>query len=135
MNVGQNREPVREVQLVHEAAESLRAIGWKVEEEPLVGHVRPDLIAVSPNDNHVFVVEFKVGKSPSVHFGALAQLAQYREAVASAKHGRVTPILVTNAAIHEQVQDVADGLGIRVFSGAPDTLPTTLFSGLQPLAD
>lgn len=130
-----NAESIHELDLVRKAAEHLRGVGWSVQEEPLVGHMRPDLIAESPGGQKVFVIEFKVGTSPSVHFGALAQLSQYREAVEADKQGDVTPVLVTNAAIHEQVQHAADDLGIQVFSATAESLPDTLFSGLQPLVE
>src|ERR1700730_9774061 len=63
--------------VVQALEDGLRGQRWQVEEEPLIGTVRPDLVATDPNGvSYVFEVKAEAAEA---HLGAVAQVEAYRD--------------------------------------------------------
>jgi hypothetical protein len=124
----QRSGPAEHTALVHMLANQLQAEGWKVNEEPLISTVRPDLIATKEGKApHVF--EIKTG---SAHLGAVAQVEAYRNALSAQSSERPTAVLVVLDEAPSELEDAARRAGVelwRISAGDPaDTV-----ASLDPL--
>jgi|SRR5665811_1216422 len=59
--------------------------GWEVQREPIIGGVRPDIVAHGPNGTS-YVIEVKQGELEA-NLGAVAQVEAFRNAVAKKSGG------------------------------------------------
>lgn len=104
---------------------------WVVEEEPLVGTTRPDLVLRSP-EGATYVVELKVGRG-SAHFGSLAQVATFKEEYEDARAVKgVKGMLVTNMTAQESLVKAAKSLDIEVVAvgGGPGEMAEKVFKSI-----
>jgi hypothetical protein len=102
-----------------------------VEEEPLVGATRPDLVLRSP-EGATYVVELKVGRG-SAHFGSLAQVATLKEQYEDARAVKgVKGMLVTNMTTQESLVKAAKSLDIQVVpvGGGPGEMAEKVFKSI-----
>lgn len=116
--------------LIDQVAKRLRARGWSVDVEPVLGPSRPDLVARRP-DGYAAVLEFKIAAAiRPVHFASLAQVASYaRLAEAYLQVQEAFPVLIVSAAAPAAIEEAAVALGVQLI-----TLRTVEPSG-QPAAE
>jgi hypothetical protein len=107
-------------------------INWKVEVQPQVGLVQPDLIAWSPDRSEMRVFELKAGPSP-IHTGVLGQLNIFQQAVKSRfPDVDVRSALITTSPVDEQLKSLAGTLDLGIFSvGGADSIATDLTAFLS----
>jgi hypothetical protein len=91
---------------------------WEVEDEAIVGTVRPDLLLRDPQ-GHVFVAEINFGEGAS-HFGSVAQAASNASSASSFLHSAVKAFLVTDQELPSGVSEAAEKLGVAVVGGSPE---------------
>lgn len=110
--------PVEHASLVHMLADRLVANGWKVNVEPLVSTVRPDLVATKAGmAPHVFEV-----KAHSAHLGGVAQVEAYRNVLEAQSGASSQAVLVVVDDAPSQLEAAAEGAGIEIWRipfGAP----------------
>jgi RecB family endonuclease NucS len=85
---------------------------WEVQDDPVFGSVRPDLVIRDPA-GHVTVAEVKFGEG-AAHFGSIAQVASYATLVAEILGDEVRGVLVTDQVLPPGVADAAKKLGVDV---------------------
>ena len=104
---------------------------WAVEEEPVIGATRPDLVLRSP-EGATYVVELKVGHG-SAHFGSLAQVATFKEEYEDARAVKgVKGMLVTNMTTQDSLVEAAKSLDIQVVAvgGGPGEMAEKVFKSI-----
>jgi RecB family endonuclease NucS len=113
-------------QVVDVAANVLRNSRWQVEQEPVVGTMRPDIIARDP-DGKTYVFEVKAGKQ-NAFLGAVAQVEGYRDRLAEG--GKTAQgVLVLAGDAPSELDDVARSAGValvRATSGSPTDIEESL---------
>lgn len=103
-------------------ADAFRSEGWHVEEQPVLGTARPDLLISRPSGEQI-VVEVKATRSP-IHFGDIAQLTAYaRLAETTRQLSDVRTALFTTGTLSAAARDAAEQLG--VFAYDDDRLNTS----------
>lgn len=86
--------------------------GWRVQREPIVGSVRPDIVACAPSGTS-YVIEVKQG-GLDVNLGAVAQVEAFRNAVAEESGGDAKGMLVVAGEIPDDLGAVAERADIGV---------------------
>jgi RecB family endonuclease NucS len=113
-------------QVVDAAAKTLRGSDWVVEQEPVVGTMRPDIIAHDP-EGTTYVIELKTGKQ-NAYLGAVAQVEGYRDRLA--EQGLIARgVLVLAGDAPSELDDVAKSAGVelvRATSGSPTDIGESL---------
>jgi hypothetical protein len=107
---------------------------WFVREQPLIGFSQPDMLLQSPHQRN-FLIEVKLTSGP-LHFGTLAQLAQFRDIYKEANPGgNVYGVLVTNASVATTIVNAARELELDVVaaSGPPSVVADALLERLRQL--
>lgn len=98
--------------------DALRSQRWQVEEEPLIGTVRPDLVATDPNGtSYVFEVKAEAAEA---HLGAVAQVEAYRDSLRQQLGREARGVLVLVADAPKELDDVARAAGVTVWRASPD---------------
>lgn len=109
----------------HRLADTLEAVGWRVETEPRLGRLRPDVVAEDKNGRS-YVIEIKVGRAGS-HFGAVAQAAQQARVAQDLEHlERVVPVLLVVDADAGLVEEAAHELGVALLTVETETVSDDL---------
>lgn len=104
-----------------EVAEELEGEGWTVEQEPVYGAMRPDIVARSPQGT-MYVFEIKARASGSATFSDLAQAKAYAHAVGQVSGGAVVkPVLATTLDVSQAMNEAAQALGVGVVSAPGQT--------------
>jgi RecB family endonuclease NucS len=102
-----------------ETLESMGASEWTVQEQPIIGSFRPDIL-VRDASGRATVVEVKFGGGSS-HFGWVAQLASLKRAVESSEGVSVARgILVTDRDVSEGLKQTAGELGVELVNAGSD---------------
>jgi hypothetical protein len=133
MEVASGQAGRPESTLIDELGFRLDALGWNVEKEPLLGTLRPDVVAQSP-DGTVYLIEVKLGNG-SAHFSALAQVTAMKEALETQTNKPIHPVIVTNMDVFDGVRDAAHELHVDVISGPTTELPGQLVGWLGSKPD
>jgi RecB family endonuclease NucS len=113
-------------QVVDAAAKVLRDSSWQVDREPVVGTMRPDIIARDP-DGKTYVFEIKAGKQ-NAFLGAVAQVEGYRDRLAEGGQA-ARGVLVLAGDAPSELDDVARSAGValvRATSGSPADIEESL---------
>jgi RecB family endonuclease NucS len=97
-------------QLMGAVAETLREGAWDVQLEPIVGTVRPDLVARGPS-GQTYVIEVKQADT-AAWLGAVAQVEAYRNALAEECGDDAKGLLVMVGDTPEALGDVAARAGV-----------------------
>lgn len=84
--------------------------GWQVEVEPIVGNVRPDIVAREPSGIS-YVIEVK-GADLEANLGAVAQVETFRNAVAEDRGEEVKGMLLVTGEPPEGLDAIARGANI-----------------------
>jgi hypothetical protein len=84
---------------------------WQVEREPVVGSVRPDIVALSPSGAR-YVFEVKQSELDT-NLGAVAQVETFRNAVDVQEGGSTTGVLLVAGTVPSDLYGIA---GIEVVS-------------------
>lgn len=102
-----------QARILNELTTTLRKSDWKVELEPRIDYVEPDIVATDP-DKAMYVIEVKTGNAP-IHTGVLGQLNIFNEAV-KAKHpeSSVRSLLLTTSPVDDSVSGLAGQLGLEI---------------------
>ncbi len=108
-------------QAERQVAAHLERKGWRVQMEPMIGMMRPDIVAQSP-EGDTYVFEIKVGPTGgSATFSDLAQANAYAHGIGQVSDlANVRPVLATTLDVSDSMRDAADALGVGVVS-APGT--------------
>ncbi len=99
--------------------------GWEVEDQPVLGTVRPDFLARTPG-GETLVIELRSDQAP-VHFATVAQVAAYARLAEDARDLHpVTGVLMAAAPSTAAARDAASKLGVLIVEpqllGPPDEL-------------
>ncbi len=112
-----------EAQTRDSLAALLHSSGWRVEAEPVIGSVKPDLLT-SDESGNTFVIELKQAPR-GLHFGSVAQAAAFRDAAALALHRNVQAMLVIVGANAGELDAAGRDYGVIVVgaeSSDPDDI-------------
>lgn len=118
-------------ELVAWLANKLQAARWRVDREPRVGRLEPDLVAVGP-DGMSYVIEVQAGEHPA-HLGSIGQMEAYATAFEEQRGVRPRPVLLVAGEVSEAVRDIARDVGVVLIGGVsvPSTaLATRLLAAL-----
>ncbi len=113
-------------QVVDAAANVLRSSSWQVQQEPVIGTMRPDIVARDP-DGKTFVFEVKAGKQDAF-LGAVAQVEGYRDRLAEGGND-AQGVLVLAGDAPSELDAVARSAGValvRAASGSPTDIEESL---------
>jgi hypothetical protein len=100
--------------------EVLRERNWDVRHEPILGRVRPDILAKSPG-GETYVINIKQDSS-GADLGAVAQVESFRDAVTRELDKQATGVLVVIGERSPRLVDLAASAGVEVVAaGAGDT--------------
>jgi RecB family endonuclease NucS len=99
--------------MVKAVNEALDLEGWQVEVEPIVGNVRPDIVAREPNDGMSYVIEIKDGDLEA-NLGAVAQVETFRNAVAEHRGGAVKGMLVVTGEAQQDLSAIARSANVEL---------------------
>jgi|HubBroStandDraft_6_1064221.scaffolds.fasta_scaffold37564_3 RecB family endonuclease NucS len=99
-------------QMVGVIADALLEERWDVQREPIVGTVRPDIVAHGP-EGATYVIEVKQGNA-GANLGAVAQVEAYRNALAREVGGEVKGVLVVAGDAPERLGAAAKGAGVEL---------------------
>jgi len=124
-------EDERQAELA-EVATSLQRRGMGVEIEPVIGSVRPDIVA-TVEDGPVYIIELKTGDG-SAHFSLIAQLLNFASAYAIVRPARTAlAVLATTRDVPSQLFEAAEQAGVQIVR-APDVaaLARSLVERLHP---
>ena len=103
---------------------------WRVQAQPLIGMLQPDLLIQTPEDKTV-LVELKLGKG-AAHIGELAQVAAYKAAYEQLKPDHTaTAFYVTSRELGDGFREAASKLGVQVVQVAAQDSPEAISSKLQ----
>jgi RecB family endonuclease NucS len=98
--------------IVSAVNKALELPGWTVEVEPIVGNVRPDLVARGP-DGTTHVIEVKQG-GLEANLGAVAQVEAFRNAVAEHRGGMAKGMLVVAGEPPEDLDAAAERADVEL---------------------
>jgi RecB family endonuclease NucS len=107
-------------QIVSAVENTLLEQHWKVDREPIVGTVRPDLVARQP-DGTVYVFEIKQG-GLEANLGAVAQVETYRNAVAKQYGGQARGVLVVAGEASQGLDEIAGRADVEIVRTSADAL-------------
>jgi RecB family endonuclease NucS len=113
-------------QVVDTAATYLSARQWKVEREPQLGAMRPDMIATDPG-GATYVIEVKTGKNQAM-LGAVAQVEAYRDRLKD-RGVDATGVLVLAADAPSGVEDLARSASVEIVR-TPSSSPSEIRAAL-----
>jgi hypothetical protein len=119
---------VEHAALVRVLAEQLQARGWRVDEEPLISTVRPDLVARKEGKAPRV---FEVKASPA-HLGAVAQVEAYRNMLHSQSSEQPEAVLVVADDAPRELDEAARRAGVELWRIALGD-PTEASASLDPL--
>lgn len=92
--------------------EVLRKRNWEVQHEPIVGTVRPDILARDPG-GATFVINVNQG-GWNANLGAVAQVETFRNAVASEVGTEAKGVLVVAGEASEHLDGLAASAGVEI---------------------
>jgi RecB family endonuclease NucS len=101
-----------EERLMDAVADALQEEAWDVQREPIVGTLRPDLVARRP-DGQSYVIEVK-RSTVTANLGAVAQVEAYRNALAQRGDREAKGLLVVSGVAPEALGDAAERAGVVV---------------------
>jgi RecB family endonuclease NucS len=99
-------------QMVSAITDALLGQQWVVQREPIVGMLRPDIVAHGP-EGATYVIEVKQGNA-GANLGAVAQVEAYRDAIAREFGGEVKGVLVVAGDAPERLGVAAKGAGVEL---------------------
>jgi hypothetical protein len=100
-------------QLEQALAEGLARSGWNVEVEPVIGTVRPDVLAVGPSGD-ALVAEIKTSREP-LHFATIAQVAGFGSLARKLRGlDRVRTIVLALGPVGASARRAAEEAGVEV---------------------
>jgi hypothetical protein len=108
-------------QVVDFLSEVLTGWDWRVEREPRVGTVRPDVVAYDP-DGAAYVFEVETSEHAG-HLGTVGQLEAYKRALEQDLGKDATAVLLVSDAAPDQLMQIADHAGVRVLGGFQNESP------------
>ena len=116
---GENPEIVA-LRLEQAVSEAFSSAGWSVEEQPVLGGAKPDFLMAGPEGEHL-VVEVKATTEAPLHFGMVAQAAEYAALAKSINQlSSVRSAVLTTAPVSAAARDAADRLGVSVLGPDDD---------------
>jgi hypothetical protein len=95
--------------------QALERRGWSVEEQPVLGSLRPDFLLSREPGEH-FVVQIKATRRP-VHFGTVAQVDSYARMAEQARGlAQVHGVLLSTGPVSSAARDAAARVGVTVLT-------------------
>jgi hypothetical protein len=102
-------------QLLESLSTLLESWSWRVEREPHIGTVRPDLVAEDP-EGRPYLFEIKTGGYQG-HLGALGQVETFRNALKAEIGREPTVLLLVADDTPEELSQVARDVGVTLLEG------------------